>query len=288
MPKKLRLRLLLATAWLVSCSQPQRPPIVRGGSVELEDNRSRSSPQPMDVALRSPVRTPVIDSKLYDFSLPTPQSTSTPSRCRNIWGTYYFLPQLTVSTGKPYPLRDMNERPLTQGGLSKVEWCKAATQGSVRIRKLDGTTTLFTHGGKSDRNFIDCSGTPYAGVSTKIRGNRFAPSNTPYGKGSYAQVIPFRSLAVDPNYIDYGSVIYIPQARGKRITLDDGTSFTHDGYFFAADTGSAIKGCHVDYFSGELDKAPFSFVASRADVTVSMQIVNDQSIVQQVRKIHGL
>ena len=70
---------------------------------------------------------------------------------------------------------------------------------------------------------------------------------TPWGLGAKDQSLePFRSIAVDPKVIPLGTKILIPQAVGAR--LPDGS--LHDGVFVAADTGSAIKGQHIDLFCG--------------------------------------
>jgi 3D (Asp-Asp-Asp) domain-containing protein len=73
----------------------------------------------------------------------------------------------------------------------------------------------------------------------------------PWGKGgtlagSAAPLRPFRTAAVDPALIPLGTVLYIPAWRGGH--WPDGT--VRDGCFRAADSGSAIRGRHVDLFAG--------------------------------------
>jgi 3D (Asp-Asp-Asp) domain-containing protein len=76
---------------------------------------------------------------------------------------------------------------------------------------------------------------------------RFTLTKHPFGTGAKGVPLrPFRSLAVDPKVIPIGSVVVIPQAIGA--LLPDGS--VHDGIFTAEDTGSAIKGAHVDLFCG--------------------------------------
>ena len=55
---------------------------------------------------------------------------------------------------------------------------------------------------------------------------------------------PYRSVAVDPREIPFKSRLYIPAFNGKK--LPDGK--VHDGFFYAHDRGSAIKGKHIDIF----------------------------------------
>lgn len=64
-------------------------------------------------------------------------------------------------------------------------------------------------------------------------------------------LIPFKSLAVDPNVVPMDSVLYIPQAKGAR--LPDGT--IHDGYFHAIDIGDAIKSERIDVFTSIGDQS---------------------------------
>ncbi len=76
---------------------------------------------------------------------------------------------------------------------------------------------------------------------------RYQLTKHPFGTGAKgAPLRPFRSLAVDPKVIPIGTKVVIPLAVGA--LLPDGSS--HDGVFVAEDTGSAIKGAHVDLFCG--------------------------------------
>lgn len=78
------------------------------------------------------------------------------------------------------------------------------------------------------------------------------PPEAPYGYGlDYIPLVPFRSVAVDPEVVKIGSKIYIPKAVG--IALPDGS--THDGYFMAVDIGSAIKNKRIDMFTSYGDQS---------------------------------
>lgn len=75
----------------------------------------------------------------------------------------------------------------------------------------------------------------------------FAYVKHPWGTGAKGVgLTPFRSIAVDPKTIALGTKVFIPEAVGA--PLPDGS--THDGVFVAEDTGGAIKGKHIDVFSG--------------------------------------
>lgn len=81
------------------------------------------------------------------------------------------------------------------------------------------------------------------------------------------QLVPYRTVAVDPRVIQLGSMLYIPQLKGAR--LPDGT--IHDGIFTAADRGH-FRGHHVDLFVGASARGARPFVrrgyGSRSRVTV--------------------
>jgi 3D (Asp-Asp-Asp) domain-containing protein len=67
----------------------------------------------------------------------------------------------------------------------------------------------------------------------------------PFGRGAHTRpLIPFKSVAVDPNLIPIGEPIYIPEFDG--MMLPDGT--IHDGCVRADDTGGGIKKRQIDFF----------------------------------------
>ena len=60
------------------------------------------------------------------------------------------------------------------------------------------------------------------------------------------KVVAMRTAAVDKNLIPKGSVLFIKETVGLK--MPDGTR--HDGYWYASDTGGAIKGKRIDLFTG--------------------------------------
>jgi 3D (Asp-Asp-Asp) domain-containing protein len=60
------------------------------------------------------------------------------------------------------------------------------------------------------------------------------------------KVVAMRTAAVDKNLIPKGSVLFIKETVGLK--MPDGS--THDGYWYASDTGGAIKGKRIDLFTG--------------------------------------
>ena len=60
------------------------------------------------------------------------------------------------------------------------------------------------------------------------------------------RAVPMRTLAVDPDVVPKGSVVYIKETVGLR--MPNGS--LHDGLWYASDTGGAIKGKRIDLFTG--------------------------------------
>ena len=60
------------------------------------------------------------------------------------------------------------------------------------------------------------------------------------------KVVAMRAVAVDKAIIPKGSILYIKETVGLK--MPDGTR--HDGYWYASDTGGAIKGQRIDLFTG--------------------------------------
>ena len=58
--------------------------------------------------------------------------------------------------------------------------------------------------------------------------------------------IAMRTIATDPRYIPRRTRLFIPETVGLR--MPDGT--LHDGYWYASDTGGAIKGQKIDLYTG--------------------------------------
>ena len=58
--------------------------------------------------------------------------------------------------------------------------------------------------------------------------------------------VPLRTVAVDPTLIPRRTILFIAETVG--MPLPGGR--THDGYWYASDTGGAIKGARIDLFTG--------------------------------------
>ena len=60
------------------------------------------------------------------------------------------------------------------------------------------------------------------------------------------KVVAMRTVAIDKNLIPKRSVLFIKETVG--LLMPDGTA--HDGYWYASDTGGAIKGQRIDLYTG--------------------------------------
>ena len=211
------------------------------------------------------------------FNLPEPNSASALQNL-SVWATYYTTHQ-AQNQSNGYPLLDPTGNRLGVA-LSKRDWCAAALEGSVQIANGQSLLGVYNFAGRGDTDQVNCS--PYYPTLKNISATnrvRFKPSNTPYGEGSNGnQLVPYRTIAVDRTLIPIGSVVYIPAARGVSVTLPSGDRAVHDGYFYAGDVGSAIKGNHIDVFLGIAKQNPFPFVKSTASATFNAYIVNAPSL----------
>jgi hypothetical protein len=227
-----------------------------------------------------------VSQNVANFSFPQPANTQSLKKL-GLWGTWYFLPQMTAVSEGGQNLFAPNGQSLGVA-LPHRDYCIAAMEGSVRIRMGTNNKT-YNWGGKAPDLGIDCGD-----VFKKYpkQGNIYwREAHSPFGDGADRgdglppwALIPFRSLAVDPNTIPFETVLYIPQARGVNITLPDGRKVTHDGYFIANDRGGLIKENHVDVFIGTATDTPFDFVTSDPKDTFSAYEVKDPAILREIRE----
>src|SRR5262245_40820151 len=177
-----------------------------------------------------------------------------------LWATHYSIPRVYEQRGDDaVALLDIHGNELG-AKLSPKDFCRAAMEGTVAVLSKRGKK-LYDFDGIGDDEQADCK--PYFPRHAAIGRSRFKPARTVHGSGAGGRsMVPYRSIAVDRRLIPLGSVLYIPAARGTVVTLDNGDTQIHDGYFYAADTGGAIDGNHVDVFIGYSAWNPFSFVKS--------------------------
>lgn len=58
--------------------------------------------------------------------------------------------------------------------------------------------------------------------------------------------VPMRTVAVDPRVIPRRTKLFIRETVGLRLANGE----VHDGYWYASDTGGAIKGAKIDLYTG--------------------------------------
>ncbi len=217
------------------------------------------------------------------FSFPEPTANDLSNKL-TLWATYYYLPQIQDGSGN-FAMRDVLGAELGPK-LSLKDWCDSAMEGSVRIVNKNGQITTYNYAGVSSDFKVDCSSVFRFDVSR----TKFHEANGPYGDGIQDYILsPYRTLATDATKIAPGTVIYIPEARGAKITLDDGRVITHDGYFFAGDKGGAIKDSHIDVFIATHKSAPFfPWIKSSQDKTFSAFVITDKNIIYELTQLHTL
>ena len=121
----------------------------------------------------------------------------------------------------------------------------------------------------------------------KTNRTRFSLSTGEFGEGvDGLKLVPYRSIAVDRSDIPIGTVIFIPAARGVNVVLPSGETAVHDGYFFAADVGGAIKDDHIDVFIGTAVTNPFPFIKSVKTGIFEAFIITSTSIIDKLKKFH--
>lgn len=223
-----------------------------------------------------------------DFSLPAPPDALAPAI--DLWATHYYV-HAAAETGTGVALRDKSGKALT-GNLSPKDWCLGAIEGTIQVASA-GTLKTINYAGAGSKVQVDCAATlkidpkkkPWISVVGK---SFFSAAKGPFGDGVAGFIlVPYRTIAVDPARFPFGTALYIPKARGVEITVAPGVTVQHDGYFFAADTGGAIKGQHIDVFCGASAANCFpSFISSDENMGFKASIVTDPSLLSRLKNMH--
>ena len=206
----------------------------------------------------------------------------------SLWATHYYVHASNEQPGG-VPLLDLAGQPLG-AMLSEEDWCNSAVEGTVRV--TGSTPAVYNFAGTGEQPQVDCTrffSRLDAGVLAGVNRSRFAAANGSFGDGVQGMVlVPYRTIAVDSNQspIPFSSVVYIPAAQGVEVVLPNGTRVLHDGYFFAADTGGAIKDNHLDVFTGISTETPFDFIQSVPARTFEAWLVQDEEISNALRAAH--
>ncbi len=221
-----------------------------------------------------------------DFSFPEPVKNGT---ALSLWSTQYYIHEF--QSGGAIPIVYANGNP---SGLyaDTCDFCSASLEGTAYVRDSLGNVTVINFARTSDSSFVDCRACKkYASSKLKVEswGKTLWTKSAGFGDGvKNYRLIPFRTIAVDKEVIPYGTVVYIPKVKGKTIELPNGEQVTHDGYFFAGDTGGAIKKNHIDVFTGIYSGNPFpEVVKSNENKTFDAVIVTDASIINSLTELHS-
>jgi 3D (Asp-Asp-Asp) domain-containing protein len=130
-------------------------------------------------------------------------------------------------------------------------WDEAGRQIAMVSSSFKAKLAIEGVGKLADGRVVSFAGFKSANGNVAANNGREAyfqiAENAPFGFGvENYRLMPYRTAAVDPRQILIGSVLYIPQAYG--VALPSGE--IHDGFFFAHDTGRAIKQGRIDLFVG--------------------------------------
>ncbi|HMF54717.1 MAG TPA: 3D domain-containing protein [Pyrinomonadaceae bacterium] len=229
-------------------------------------------------------------NKRFDlkFDLPEPAS---PGERKTLWATYYYVYGDVRSVPDGQPLLNLSGDRL--GPLLSVrDWCLGAIEGTIRVVDSNGHAEVYNYAGRGDSVQVDCSGVIHSpSINLNATGSsRYRIATGPFGDGVPGMIlVPYRTIAADTTVIPIGTVIYIPAARGMEIILPSGRKTKHDGYFYVADVGGAIKGNHIDVFGGILSSNPFpNFIKNKSSQTFEAFVIADSRITERLKRLHTL
>jgi 3D (Asp-Asp-Asp) domain-containing protein len=221
------------------------------------------------------------------FDYPQPNQVSTLTKM-TLWATQYYIHKFQSKGNIPIMYQDGMPSGLR---ADTCDFCEASLEGTAYVTDSTGAITVINYAATGEQTFVDCRACKkYANSKLKVEnwGKVLWKKSSGFGDGvrNY-KLIPFRTIAVDSKIIPYGTVIFIPAAKGKIIELSNGSKTTHDGYFFAGDTGGAIKNNHIDVFTGIFSKNPFpEMVKSNELKTFEAYVITDQIIIQSLLATH--
>ncbi len=243
---------------------------------------SHTRPSPSETTLDN---NPAIETSLPSF--PEPTESQVIKRLK-LWATFYKI-HVARAVSDGIPLIDRNNQSLGVS-LSGKDWCEAALEGTVAIKSGE-KVTVYNYADSRGASQCDCQQFYPSLADNVLRGmskTRFVKSDAPFGYGVKGwHLTPYRTIAVDNSVIAYGTVVYIPKARGIEVTMPNGEKIIHDGYFYAGDRGGAIKDNHIDVFSGFYQRNPFpEFIKNSPDKTFDAFIVRNDAIQAALDMMH--
>lgn len=262
---------------VASCAHPRTRPL----PILPERPTVPEGPEPLDLRARAST-----------FDLPPPMRTE--GEVTDLWSTHYHL---WSSTEEPaggadvYAVLDPDDVPFPAEApihLTGRDWCFMALEGSGRVQRLDGTVVTLNYAAQSDVA-VPCE--RWLGARWRSQGRvRFGLAHGPYGDGVQDwQLVPYRTLAVDcdEQTIPFGAAVFVPAAVGDAFE-HEGVAYTHDGWFFAADTGGAITDQHLDTYTGTTEVADLDHVRSdpNAQRFDAQLVPADDPVAELLRDLH--
>lgn len=257
-------------------ARPFKPPI--------DDGPTASNTGALPAA--GPVTAEAQQAAQAQFAYPAP--THLGKRLR-LWATHYNVFGAHYDPAG-YPLLDASGTAMGPK-LSRHDWCLGTFEATIKVLDGPGGGQVYNFDSTSGDQQVDCGGLGIDASPKQLQSyerTRFAHSAGPWGTGALEmQLVPYRSIAVDPKVIPYGSLLYIPDAQGLDFTLPSGEKIEHDGYFFAADDGQTVKKNHIDVFTGTyIDDVMTDFIEDSPKKTFSAYIVQDPKILAEMQRQH--
>lgn len=168
-----------------------------------------------------------------------------PVRLGTMWNTYYFLANEADHEGP-------QDVPIYNSDCEQMALVRAGFHDSVCI---EGSGILLD--GRVINYDSTCTGSCPEARRCRSESYRICyafldPDRYPWGMGARSVALePDRSIAVDPDFVPLGTVIYFEELDG---VVPPGSTEPHDGCLRADDVGGAIDGNHFDFFAGTRDR----------------------------------
>jgi len=209
---------------------------------------------------------------------------------KKLWATqYYILSAKSITAGTGVTISGSAKDPF-QFTIDTCAFCEAAIEGTLSVQDSNNNVVTLNYGGLSTNPYVDCSKCIKNNALNIDKLNRtiWIRAKGKYGDGVKGyKLVPFKSIAVDPSVIPIGSVIYIPSLAGKIIPVSDSDTMIHDGYLYSVDIGGAIKGHHIDIFTGHISYHVLpGIITSNSTLTFEAFLIKDDNIKAILEKLH--
>lgn len=227
-----------------------------------------------------------------DFCYPAPDNLAN-HKSMDLWGTFYHT-KLAENAPDGFALIGPDNKPIGPK-LGHQDWCKAALEGAASIKMPNGSHVVVNVRDADGPSQVNCDKYyPRLRARSRIgmRHTRFFKVTSPNVKFGFGvrnmPLVSFRTIAVVRRQrpIAYNTLLFVPDLRGRELVSSDGSKFTHDGYVFAANTGSSIKGNHIDFFTGFINVNPFPDLAGGSSKPFKAYWISDKDIRQQLLDLH--